>query len=925
MAGATITFKGTGPAGNLMLAEGLLLTLTDSTTSKSARERAVRSATSLLETKETDPKKVARALATHIDRQVQERRLQEAPAPGPGGNKMSDAPEKPSSIPAPKGRGRQRKGGGKGGPPGDSQFAGDTPKDKDFEKLHPRGRGGIWIKKGDGTGKEGPQPEVSHLQKRLQQLGYGPGAADGQFGALTEEALMRFQDAYGLNPTGQVDPATLATLQSPPEKTVAQAQQFNREQAQMPNAQGEVPGASKAGGTRSTGAGGGGGQGAGSATTLDTANPETVKRFQQAHGLTVDGIVGPETTGAMRAQGVASLDGKIGGDQPQTTKNEDGTTTSAQGAGADSDLGVGSRSRRESQKENADGTKSTGSAKRKGKGSGKALKLGMGVGGNASPGVKVAQQVLTQLGYDTGGVDGRFGPDTKKAVQKLQRKYGLPTDGVIGPKTDRLIKRLAKKTFKDAKDKSHIGSADEIVAAATYPEDLLRTQEMVVYDARVTLSEAERSGDVETYIRTRADLMLQEGVLHRFSELLHPRGRGGQWVDAPDRMARSRALSRGASVTGKYSRGDTVGLYHHGRSHVGKVLEDKGSTVKLSIMHGRGDEVIEVDRGRITHHRVPPKAERAKKPGLLGERMFGGPSPHPIKPAFKEGEEIEWVEPHGRTGHGRVRKASRDRHGLDHYEVAAQNGTMFISGAYRPRKRSIREALVDRQEVALEEARQAREGASCTRDFIEARAREETIAAHIMESVSPEYRKKYATVRKGGKDKYPIAPGDKKHAKAALLLINKSDLTPEEKAKVRAKAKRVLAEVAFLEEWVEADDFALIESLGGEEIELEEAKDSLRKASQHKHGLETKKGDQDNWVERSGSGGRGGQLPAYIQHIALAIVRKRGMPKSQAIAIAVGTVKRWARGGGDVDSNTRAAARKALKEWEAMKAKAHAT
>ena len=37
---------------------------------------------------------------------------------------------------------------------------------------------------------------------------------------------------------------------------------------------------------------------------------------------------------------------------------------------------------------------------------------------------------------------------------------------------------------------------------------------------------------------------------------------------------------------------------------------------------------------------------------------------------------------------------------------------------------------------------------------------------------------------------YPIP--DKDHAKAALMLINKGNLTPAEKAKVRAKAEKVL-------------------------------------------------------------------------------------------------------------------------------------
>lgn len=63
-------------------------------------------------------------------------------------------------------------------------------------------------------------------------------------------------------------------------------------------------------------------------------------------------------------------------------------------------------------------------------------------------------------------------------------------------------------------------------------------------------------------------------------------------------------------------------------------------------------------------------------------------------------------------------------------------------------------------------------------------------------------------------------------------------------------------------------------------------------------------------------------LPAYIEHIANALI-KHGHSESEAIQIAVGVVKRWASGGGKVDANTRAAAQKALGEWNAEKAAAH--
>lgn len=97
--------------------------------------------------------------------------------------------------------------------------------------------------------------------------------------------------------------------------------------------------------------------------------------------------------------------------------------------------------------------------------------------------------------------------------------------------------------------------------------------------------------------------------------------------------------------------------------------------------------------------------------------------------------------------------------------------------------------------------------------------------------------------------------------------------------------------------------------------ELLEAADSLAKASSPSPLSRSK---TSNWVARSGG------LPAYIQHIAKALMKKRGKSESQAVQMAIGIVKRWARGGGDVDAGTRAAATKALAEWEALKAKAHA-
>ena len=67
------------------------------------------------------------------------------------------------------------------------------------------------------------------------------------------------------------------------------------------------------------------------------------------------------------------------------------------------------------------------------------------------------------------------------------------------------------------------------------------------------------------------------------------------------------------------------------------------------------------------------------------------------------------------------------------------------------------------------------------------------------------------------------------------------------------------------------------------------------------------------------------KLPNYIEHIAHALMRDQGMDESQAIATAINAVKRWAKG--DLRWGKRritpeviAASRRALKEWQDLKA-----
>lgn len=79
-----------------------------------------------------------------------------------------------------------------------------------------------------------------------------------------------------------------------------------------------------------------------------------------------------------------------------------------------------------------------------------------------------------------------------------------------------------------------------------------------------------------------------------------------------------------------------------------------------------------------------------------------------------------------------------------------------------------------------------------------------------------------------------------------------------------------------------------------------------------------------NWVDAVGG------LPSYIERIAKHLHYERGMSISHAIATAVNTAKRWARGGKvtktgtlqGVNLDTQAKAAAAVAEWEAKKARA---
>jgi peptidoglycan hydrolase-like protein with peptidoglycan-binding domain len=62
--------------------------------------------------------------------------------------------------------------------------------------------------------------------------------------------------------------------------------------------------------------------------------------------------------------------------------------------------------------------------------------------GSQGQAVYSLQEELANLGYDTGGIDGVFGPCTQNAVVEFQKKYNLSVDGIVGPETMSILERL---------------------------------------------------------------------------------------------------------------------------------------------------------------------------------------------------------------------------------------------------------------------------------------------------------------------------------------------------------------------------------------------------------------------------------------------------------------------------------------------------
>ncbi|WP_088891716.1 peptidoglycan-binding domain-containing protein [Leptolyngbya ohadii] len=220
---------------------------------------------------------------------------------------------------------------------------------------------------------------VTDLQQRLTQLGFFSEEVTGFFGTATQSAVREFQRSQGLTPDGIVGAATQAALgqgaiAGSANNAARDVLQLNDSGEQVAELQRRLAALGYYSGSASG--------------TFDGATQFAVATFQQANGLTADGIVGPATTEALRRP-----EGQVvRGSAPAVVTPAPTTPTAS----------AGNLLRR----------------------------------GSSGMAVSTLQTQLQSLGFYVGPITGVYDAPTESAVITFQQSKGLVADGIAGPQVN---------------------------------------------------------------------------------------------------------------------------------------------------------------------------------------------------------------------------------------------------------------------------------------------------------------------------------------------------------------------------------------------------------------------------------------------------------------------------------------------------------
>jgi peptidoglycan hydrolase-like protein with peptidoglycan-binding domain len=263
--------------------------------------------------------------------------------------------------------------------------------------------------------------EVTQVQERLQELGYFQANVTGYFGSLTKEAVIEFQQSKGLEPDGIVGTNTLVALggQSKPASRPAKKPRSQPQSNSKPTRQSSVrylklgsqgPQVSALQESLAVG-----GFYRGSANgVFDEATQKAVVRFQQAKGLLVDGIVGPQTRAALPS---------VGGTNPPAPRR---TTARVRRSTNKKTTASASRStRRNRSTAQTTPSRTTSRTARTQTAAATVNRLQTSDNSLSPAATQALQKRLKDLGFYKGEIDGIWGPLTQSAVEAAQRVYGI--------------------------------------------------------------------------------------------------------------------------------------------------------------------------------------------------------------------------------------------------------------------------------------------------------------------------------------------------------------------------------------------------------------------------------------------------------------------------------------------------------------------